>query len=386
MRDFVGSVAQQDVSVTTDVVTSAVVGDNFYKLLYITSAALESGLYVTKDTYESVIDAVDTSILDASAKEFMKNNLASFFEYGSDVDAYIIPASLYSKWKYRAYATYIEPSYVADDSSGTTEYKPSDAMLAILNGITPDSEFSALVTDVAVPSDLAKAETTSGLDGVVKPILTALNEVAELYTFARGSTDELVLGGLSPALYQLGRTLGLENDTGTPVGNNFDMVACDQANVLPTLDTDTSDMTAVGAAVAAWFEDNNVCYFKPVGNSTGQVTNFGATSLRGSIFGVNWLTAYCNYVVRVNAAQLITVMNTYRDSKLYRDILASMDSTVGAFVSLGRIELYQNTAPSWEQAKELGNGSTIIIPKAWQGWYVDNVRRVKISGTLYVNA
>lgn len=386
MLDFEGSVAQQNVTVTTDTVTTSVVGDNFYKLLYVTQAALSNALSVNKDTYEAVIDAVDATVLSDAQKTFMKANFASFYEYGADTAAFIISASMYKKYKYRAYATYVETEYAKVDDGTEITWAPTALTLSTLDEIALDEEFTKLFTDIPVPKLLANTEDITELSQIVDPIITALNAATKIAVFARGVADD----GLawddcpSPALYQMGRTLSYVNITGTPVGNSWDMVALDNADVLPTRSTSVTEMSQCNAVVTAYFEEHNVNYFKGVGNATGQVSCQGGVDLRDTLLGVSWLKAYCNYVVRVNTAQLLTRMNTFRNSALYQKILDKMDSVVSMFVRLGRIEEYKNTAPTWGEAKKLGNGSTIVIPDAWQGYYVDDARRAKISGTLYV--
>lgn len=382
MEDYVNSVAQQDVSVSTETVVSSVVGENFQRVLYVTSATVEPTM-VTKATYESAITGL--SALTTSQRALMTQALNSLFDYGTDVTVFIISADSYAQYKYKAYFTYIEPSY--EINSETSVPGVATDMSAILSQITLDKEFSALFTDLAVPVSLAKTGTTQQLQAALSPLLTQLNALTEITVAARGSTDGYAFeDGYSPIMYQIGRTLGFLNVTGTPIGNAFDMAACNRADVLVTRDMSTDTVESVDATVATFFEDNNVCYFKPIGNGTAQLVNYGASSLRSEIVGVAWIRAYINYMTKIACAQNMTRMNTFKDAFLYSECLSDMMTYVNRFVALRRLTNARQTAPSFGEAAALSDGRSIVIPHAWEATYVDQVRTAKVSGTLYVAA
>ena len=87
MNDFNGSVAQQDISISTAIAISSVVGGNFYEsILYVTDRFEDFGAdtpvypVVTKDSYSDVLDKY--AYFSATEKKIVKNNLASLYSYG----------------------------------------------------------------------------------------------------------------------------------------------------------------------------------------------------------------------------------------------------------------------------------------------------------------
>ena len=104
MNDFNGSVAQQDVSISTDVVRTATVGGNFYEnVLYVTDRFSPFGVdtpdypVVKKSNYADVLN--DYAYFSDAEKKIVKGNLASLFEYGTDIKVYIIPSTELAKYK-----------------------------------------------------------------------------------------------------------------------------------------------------------------------------------------------------------------------------------------------------------------------------------------------
>ena len=208
--------------------------------------------------------------------------------------------------------------------------------------------------------------------------------------FARGATAEYawkggdITVGYSPALYQLGRTLGYINSTGTSIGNSSDGVACTFQDVLPSRSTSTSLLVNASALFINWCQNNKVAYFKTVGNGTSQVACYGGWTLKTTCLSADWIVAYVDYMAKVRVAELITVMNTYRNGLLYTKCLSALDALITPFVTLGRIRNYAITAPSWAVAQTMGDRETIVIPDAWSGVYVDNNRKVRVQGALTI--
>ena len=134
MEDFKNSVAHLDVDVQTAVSVSSIVGENFWKFLYITNetiASLSSAanpLLITADTYSDVIDSLN--IDNADKVTLIKKNLASLFEYAPSAQGYFITADTYEKFKYYAYWGYLETEYELD--SGSSKLKFTDATTAMM--------------------------------------------------------------------------------------------------------------------------------------------------------------------------------------------------------------------------------------------------------------
>lgn len=382
MNDYEGSIAQQDVNISTEQVISAVVGKNFYTVMYVTSHTVNP-TYVDKDTYEAKIDALN---IGGDPATFMKDNLASLFAYAEDVGCWIVKPADLNAYKMKAYFTYIEPSYKIDNANqdAWTIKSEMKTITDVLNNVDP--AFTALFTDVPYPTTLATVEPK-----FKELINTFVNGTKyDLSAFIRGSDAQLSFkvngsNGSSPALYQIGRTLGYLNANGVPVGNSFDMASVKNADVLPSRSIDIDTITTTPILVSKDWEDLNIQYFKPIGNSTGNLASKGGWTLKGKCVVADWIVAYINYVVRVACAEIITVMNTFRSQQTYNKMLAAMSSKIDPFVKLGRLVGFTVTAPEFSKLPALG-GSVLTIPNAWEAQYVDNVRSVKISGTLYVEA
>lgn len=392
MEDFKNSVAHLDVDVQTAVSVSSIVGENFWKFLYITNETISSlssaanPLLITADTYSDVIDAL--SIENADKVALIKKNLASLFDYAPSAQGYFITADTYEKFKYYAYWCYLETEY--ELASDTSKLKFTDATTTMLATIDAkqDKAFSGFVADLAIN---ATASITTAPTSVVDDFMSTLGALtAAVCFFARGATNEFawkgddVTIGYSPALYQLGRTLGYMNSTGTPIGNSTDGVACTFQDVLPTRSTSTSVLVNASALFINWCQNNKVAYFKTVGNGTSQVSCYGGWTLKNTCLSADWIVAYVNYMAKVRVAEILTVMNTYRNGFLYGKCLSTLSTLIAPFITLGRVRNFTITAPSWAEAQNLGDRQTIVIPDAWTGIYVDNARKVRIQGSLTI--
>lgn len=395
MEDFKNSVAHLDVDVATAISISSVVGDNFYKFMYITNetgTSLDSAttpLLITADTYSDVVDSL--GIVDTDKVELIKKNLASIFDYGRSTQGYIISAAKYTDFKYYAYWCYLEAEYEVDDSGGDDVLVFSSKTGALISAIdsAKDPAFSAFITDLAID---AGASITQAPSSMVDDFLeTSIGPLTfKLGLFARGATNEFTWKdaslsiGYSPALYQLGRTLGFMNSTGTPIGNSMDTVACLFQDVLPSRNTSTSVLVNASALFANWCQNNKIAYFKTVGNGTSQVSCYGGWTVKNSCLVADWIVAYVNYMTRVDCAEIITEMNVYKNSLTYNKCIAAMTSNMSPFIGIGRVYNYVVTAPSWTEAQALSDRETIVIPHAWEAWYADDVRKVRIQGALNI--
>lgn len=392
MEDFKNSVAHLDVDVQTAVSVSSIVGENFWKFMYVTNetiASLSSAtapLLITADTYSDVIDSL--SIDNADKVALIKKNLASLFDYAPSAQGYFITADTYEKFKYYAYWCYLETEYELD--SGSSKLKFTDATAAMMEIIDAkkDKAFSGFIADLAVD---AVGSVTAAPTSVVDDFMSTLGALTvAICFFARGATEAYawkggdITIGYSPALYQLGRTLGYINSTGTSIGNSSDGVACTFQDVLPSRSTSTSLLVNASALFINWCQNNKVAYFKTVGNGTSQVACYGGWTLKTTCLSADWIVAYVDYMAKVRVAELITVMNTYRNGLLYTKCLSALDALITPFVTLGRIRNYAITAPSWAVAQTMGDRETIVIPDAWSGVYVDNNRKVRVQGALTI--
>ena len=401
MNDFNGSVAQQDVSISTDVVRTATVGGNFYEnVLYVTDRFSSFGgdtpVYpvVKKSNYSDVLD--DYAYFTDAEKKIVKGNLASLFAYGSDLKVYIIPSTEYANYKLYGYFTYLDLEWNPTDGTTTDYALSADAGTTLTNMKTAlDKDFSSILIDMAVDPVIVKGTTTTTTAGTFALITTYAMDAT---TFARpamptgtaSATNAFVDAngdpiGYSPALYQLGKTLSTVNESGVPVGSAFDMTAVDFQNVMPTSDTNTDVLVGASATFADYFEGVRINYFKPVGNGTMQLTNFGGWTILGNCTTAEWIVAYLNFMNRVACATIITSGRALKNARTYNELLDAVKANISGQVKNERITEFKMTAPSFTDLPKT-NGHTISIPNAWEGVYVDNVRKVKISGTLTVSA
>ena len=400
MNDFNGSVAQQDVSISTDVVRTSTVGGNFYEsVLYVTDRFSSFGgdtpVYpvVNKSNYVGVLD--DYAYFTDAEKKIVKGNLASLYAYG-DVKVYIIPSTELANYKLYGYFTYLDLEWNTTDGTTTDYALSSDAGDTLTNVKTAlDKDFTTLLIDMAVDPVNVKGTTTTTTAGTLG-LITAYAMDASVFarpamvTGTATATNAFVDAngdpiGYSPALYQLGKTLSSANASEVPVGNAFDMTAVEFQNVLPTADTSTEMLSGVSKMFAEYFESVKVNYFKPVGNGTMQLTNYGGWTILENCITAEWIVAYLNFMNRVACATVITSGRALKNSKTYKELLDAVKANIAGQVKNERITEFKMTAPSFDELPKT-NGHTISIPNAWEGVYVDNVRKVKISGTLTVAA
>lgn len=399
MNDFIGSVAQQDISISTAVSISSVVGGNFYEsILYVTDRFEDFGAdtpvypVVTKDSYSDVLDKY--AYFSATEKKIVKNNLASLYSYGK-AKVYIIPSTEVAKYKLYAYWTYLDLKWAVADGTTVDYTLDATAETTIANTKDYDKDFTQLMCDYpinpTVTAGTSIAITQATYAQFTAKSIDALTFVRPAYPSGTASTSNAYLDGegevigYSPALYQLGVTLSTINETGTPVGNYLAGRRVTLQNVLPTASTDTSELAGASAIFADWFDSVKLNYFKPAGIGTGEIVNYLGWTALGNCASANWIVAYCNFMTRVNCAAVITSGKARKDAKTYSDLVSGLDNIIGLFLRTGSVENYKNTAPAFNQLPK-SNGHTIVIPNAWTADYVDILQKVTISGTLTVNA
>lgn len=189
------------------------------------------------------------------------------------------------------------------------------------------------------------------------------------------------LAGHNGALVSLGIALGYYNGSGTPVGNSIDMTSTD------TFIPSGPDGADLGVGVKTVLDTANVQYFKYVGDGTNEnVAAQGGKTIRGDVMQAIWIVSYISYMVKCNVAKLITgVHNFLKDGLGYSRIIETMRGEVAKFGPSGsrRLENILITAPAFNDLPS-ADGDTIVVPDAWSAWYVDQVRHVKINGTLYI--
>ena len=81
----------------------------------------------------------------------------------------------------------------------------------------------------------------------------------------------------------------------------------------------------------------------------------------------------------------MTVANFLQNAGNYSRIIGVMGGILALFgkQGSGRVDPMNIIAPAYGNLPD-ASGDEIIIPEAWEGWYVDSARKVRISGSLYI--
>lgn len=186
---------------------------------------------------------------------------------------------------------------------------------------------------------------------------------------------------INPALAQLGCSLSVVNQTGTPVGNSVDMAAFNTIEASGAADAEGKHQNLTATQKAA-LDGQKIGYNTYVGDGTENVVTEGSLTLRGESVGANWVKHFVEYMCKIKAANFITKINKFRNNATYQAILSIVTEQVLPFVNFGRLANFRMTAPVFGDLP--ASGDTITVPNAWEATYIDNVRAVTVYGTLYI--
>lgn len=383
LGDFQYSIAQEDIDFVTDIVQSTTPGENYQNVaIYIENTrfvedadsfvALGTSAFklaiLTKNNYASVVNGL------------LLSWLTDFFANGTSSKVYLI-------------------TFITDLTSNTDWDETAVGLLGQAYDLTKTLAYWKLplvatdadVTPVLLPEvavDFCKINNTDLklLSAAVPlPYTTATPATFDSDTLYKAIADEGLEAWFCAhqdatrhgGLFSLGLALSLVNMSGTPVGNSIDYV---RTNLITSsgLNGEALNTSLQGVLKAA-----NIQYFKPVGNGTGFVAAVGQKTLKGDYILANWIVNYCNYVNKVLIAEMTTVMNFMRNAQNYKKILDRMWMTVNRFVTSGRLASLKVTAPSFGSLPESA-GDEYIVPNAWSANFIDNVRKVRVYGTLFI--
>ena len=432
-NDFLGSVAQEDVAFTTRVVKTAQVGDNFWKVMifvesdrFVDASALGwtlvpgsstiKALSVTADDFADYTTGVLRSwlydlfcngftgdcILVACAPHSSGDTVIVYSANGTDFFSdpeMSMPVTIPEGKTPIATGVENQYSYQTDPSSDAFIAAQEEAY-GLLKAYayhktecaspTLPLDSAAFSLDTTVAVEFAKlCANDKGLlsSAPYFPFTTTTPETPEsdaLYVALKnGDTDAFMSAHQdttrNSALYSLGLALSTLNGSGSSVGNSMDMVK--SAMITSSGPEGTNLPKPVRDALFAL----NIQTFKPLGNNTGNVVAKGASTLKGDVVQATWIIAYITYMVKVSIAELITVPNFLKNADSYSRILGIMSGYLAKFGDSGsrRLSGISVTAPSFGSLPA-SKGDEIIIPDAWSATYVDQVRKVQITGTLYI--
>lgn len=380
-NDFLGSFAQENVTFTTRVIRTAAVGDIYWKVM----------VFVENDRFVDASTEAWTAIPGSSTLKALTVTASDYAMYAS---------GLLRSWLFDLFAN----GFTGDCILIACANKPEE-------GGTNEAFITAMEEAYALMKAYAYHKTVcaGGDNSLSADIATALARLcaedkgllssAPYYPYATATpgqpdTDSVYSGvkasgydaffaahqdvTRNAALYSLGLAMSTINGSGTCVGNSLDM-------------TKSGNITSSGPGgenlskpIRDSLKNIHVQFFKPVGDNSGNVAATGATTINGDVVQATWILAYVTYMVKVKVAQLITTPNFLKNAANYTRILNIMCEQLTKFGSSGsgRLKNLEITAPAFGSVDS--KADVIIIPEAWSASYVDQVREVQITGTLYI--
>lgn len=392
--DFLRSFAQENVSFETKVVKSSQVGQNYWSVMIFAASdqyITESGLtYV--ETISQLTDITGVLTVDADTYGEYTNGILQSWLYdlycsGFTGDTFIVLLGntdditediMSEAYEYLKPYAYHKTLCITEDTETTTEDDSGNEVAETVTSLNTDLAvaFAKLCANdhqllSSAPYYPYTTETPS--DSSTDALYTALTE-AETDAFMSAYQDTT----RNAALVSLGIALSSTNNSGTCVGNGFDMTATSYLNC------SGPDGTSLVKAVRTYLESINVQSWKWVGNNTNNVAALGDKTIRGQVVGADWIVSYITYMCKVKIAELLTSGNFLKNEANYTKILNVLGTYLSLFSQSGRLESTKITAPGFESLPDTDGGDTITISNAWEASYVDHLRYVDITGTLYI--
>ena len=380
-NDFLGSFAQENVAFTTQIIRPVSVGDNYWKVM----------VFVENDRF---VDSSTDAWVSVPGSSTLKALTVNVGDYASST------SGLLRSWLYDLFAN----GFTGDCILVACANKPGE-----------DGNNDAFITAMGDAYELLKAYAyhktvcAGGDDAIAGDIAAALAKLCAadkgllssapyypystatpaqpdsdtIYSAVKASGFDAFFAAhqdktRNAALYSLGLAMATVNGSGTCVGNSFDMIK--SANITSSGPSGTN----LPKTARDSLKRINIQFFKPVGDNTGNVAATGAQTINGDVIQATWILAYVTYMTKVKVAQLLTTPNFLKNSTNYTRILNIMSEQLTKFGSSGsgRLKNLQITAPAFGTVAS--KADVIIIPEAWSASYVDQVREVQITGTLYI--
>lgn len=433
-NDFIGSFAQENVAFATQIVKTAAVGDNFWKAMIF----VENSRFVdaTQPVWVAVPGSATAKALTVTVDDYAEytNGLLRSWLYDLFCNGFTGDCILVACGTVTGVTTYdvVEPTGAENpkelgwyERTGTgpdyvytlSEDETVDAGKTYCTATTTsDPEaFNAgmeeaynLLKAYAYHKTVCAGTDTSVLSAIaVKlanlckedkgllssapyfPFTTSTPETPDndplYYALKNANADAFMVAHQditrNGGLYALGLAMATYNGSGTCVGNSIDMSK--SANITCSGPNGTNLDKGIRAILAQY----NISSIKPVGDNSGSVALQGAKTILGDVVQATWILSYITYMTKVRVAQLITTPNFLKNESNYAKIVGVLGSYLGIFGPGGsqRLEKLVITAPNFADLPD-AKGDEIIIPNAWSATYVDQVRQVRITGTLYIGA
>lgn len=431
-NDFVGSFAQENVSFTTRVVKTSQVGDNYWKVMVF----IENDRFVDTSTadWELVPGSSSIKALSVSASDYasytsglLRSWLYDLFCTGFTGDCILVACASHSAGSTVIVYSSDGSTFYSDDAmtqpvtipagktpvaTGTpsqysyTDDPSSDEFITAMDTayelmkayayhktvcampIQPtSSEATAIDTSVAVElATLCAADkgllssapyfpftTSTPQDVTSDPLYMALKNASKDAFFSAHQDATR-----NASLYSLGLAMSELNGSGTCVGNSLDMV---KSAMITSSGPGGTNLTK---SVRGILKNANIQSFKPVGDNSGNVAAIGASTINGDVVQATWIISYITFMTKIDVAKMITTANFLKNASNYTKILNVLRTYLAPFgeSGSGRLRNISITAPAFGSIAS--EADVIVIPDAWSARYVDQVREVQITGTLYI--
>ena len=386
--DFLGSVAQEDVQFVTEIVKTVNPGDNYKHLVaYTDDSQIATGaeLANVKDPDGNVV-AKYAEVTADSFRDVVKGELlvwlTDYFNAGGNESVFVVNAAsgetltkalLTAAFNVTHQWGWFKTVCVEDADVATMFHLDPDAAAWLAELCAGDKLLSSAPL---YPMSMAVADGQL-TDTAYTAVEAAGFDAFWVYHLPVLQTDNTTYVVHNGAMIALGLALNVMNGSGTYVGNSFDMVAT------TAITASGIDGGALSVTVQSILKGKNINYFKFVGDTTGAVDLRGGKTSKGDVMTAMWLVNFCNYYNKVMVANYMSRRNVFKSAATYSVILAVLSTTVSRFVTSERLVNFALTAPAYADLPPAA-ADEIVVPNAWEATYQDDLRTVKVYGTLYI--
>lgn len=400
-NDFLRSFAQENVSfVTRTITTGGSVGQNYWSVMifvasdqYLTTTGTENIQTVTGLSEITGVLTVTVSDYASYTSGILQSWLYDLYASGFTGDTYLVVlgetdsiteelvTTAYEFLKPYAYHKTLcitQTTSETTTSETTTDEGTSEEVTTETTSLNTDlcvllAKLCATDKQLLSSAPYYPFITTTPSDASTDTLYAALMD-AGTDAFMSAYQDET----RNTSLVALGIALATTNNSGTCVGNGFDMT---QTSVIDSSGPEGTSLTQV---VRNYLQGLNIQTWKWVGDNSGNVAALGDKTIQGDTVGASWIVAYITYMSKVRIAQLLTSGNFYKSEANYARILNELNTQLSLFGASGRLTGISITAPAYNDLPSTDAGDEITIANAWEATYVDHLRYVDITGTLYI--
>jgi hypothetical protein len=401
--DFRNSTAMNAVEFLTGVEKSRNIGDNFMDTIIFIDKNEE---YVKDESVFLPVDKDESGNVIHDIATLTKNNYAAVA--GGRLLTWL--TDLFGKAQpYNCYVMRFGPSGGIGSAGAFTDevaqelnalYEKAKAVAYHKTVLCQDSEYGTLIPEVALFFAQCCARDASLLSAApyypcVMQTAGVLNSDPVYSLLRKNAVDAFMCAHLNGerngSLFMLGDALSGSNASGTPVGDGWGATNLMTPSGQPDPNTpefvlDDWEDYNLNYGVQQLLEENNIAYFRTIGDGSGSVSPIGGKTLRGEVMRANWVVCFCNYVNKIRVAQLITRKNTRKNSQTYNNILTIMMGTVSRFGDnggSGALSGVKQSAPDFSKLP-VADGDTIVVPNAWSADWIFDLKKIHVYGTLYI--